>query len=323
VHLVAPELADEWGRLRQGEADGLPIVTSCGGCVSFLGRRTPTWHVLDLLVAPESTVAGQARAARFPFTYINRLRVKRQLKNRISSSEQRERPPMTGNGSNTKKLLVTVLMVLLLAAAIIAVRVTGLTDYLEQERLRTLIASFGPLAPLIYILIYSLAPALFLPGLPLTVVGGLLFGPIWGVVYAIIGATIGASIAFLVARYLARGWVEGKLTSPRWQELDRQVAKEGWKVVAFTRLIPLFPFNLLNYAFGLTKISFSHYALASFLFMLPACIAFVVFSSSLLDLLRGKVTREFFFGIALIGALSLLPVLYRKWQRREGPGGRP
>ncbi|HEU0264655.1 MAG TPA: hypothetical protein VFR01_02900, partial [Geobacterales bacterium] len=71
------------------------------------------------------------------------------------------------------------------------------------------------------------------------------------------------------------------------------------------------------------RIRFSHYALASFLFMLPACIAFVVFSSSLLDLLKGKFSVEFFVGLALIGALSLLPVLYRRWQRHKGAGERP
>ena len=133
-------------------------------------------------------------------------------------------------------------------AFIVAFRVAGLTEYLEQGRLRTLIEGYGTLAPLLYMLLYAVAPTLFLPGLPLTVVGGLLFGPFWGVVYTIISATTGACIAFLVSRYLARDWVEQKLKSPRWRHLDEQVAKHGWKMVAMTRLVPLFPFNLLNYA---------------------------------------------------------------------------
>jgi uncharacterized membrane protein YdjX (TVP38/TMEM64 family) len=166
-------------------------------------------------------------------------------------------------------------------------------------------------------LFYTVAPALFLPGLPISIVGGVLFGPFWGVVYTIIGATAGACVAFLVARYLARDWVAAKLSSPRWRKLDKEVEKNGWKVVAFTRLIPLFPFNLLNYAFGLTGVRFSHYALATFLFMLPATIAFITFSSSLLDLVRGKVSPTFLVGLVLMVLVSLLPVFYRRWSRKR------
>jgi uncharacterized membrane protein YdjX (TVP38/TMEM64 family) len=205
-------------------------------------------------------------------------------------------------------------------AAIVAVRMTGAARYLDQETLRQLIASYGMLAPIIYMLIYALAPSLLLPGLPITIAGGILFWPFWGVVYAITSATIGACLAFLISRYVARDWVEEKLRSPRWRRLDKGVEKHGWKVVAFTRLIPLFPFNLLNYAFGLTKIGFWPYAVATFICMLPACIAFIVFSSSLLDLIRGKISATFVLGIALIVVVSLTPLLYRRYQKKKGIG---
>lgn len=83
-------------------------------------------------------------------------------------------------------------------------------------------------------------------------------------------------------------------------------------MVAITRLIPLFPFNLLNNAFGLTNIKFSHYAIATFTCMLPACIAFIVFSSSLLDLLKGKVSPAFLLGPGLIAAVPCIPIDYRR-----------
>ena len=137
-------------------------------------------------------------------------------------------------------------------------------------------------------------------------------------VYTITGATIGACIAFLVARYIARDWVERKLWSPKWRRLDEGVEKHGWKVVAFTRLIPLFPFNLLNYAFGLTRIKFVHYAVATFFCMLPACIAFIVFSSSLLDLLKGRISLTFVVGLGLVILVSLLPLLYRRYKKKKG-----
>lgn len=207
----------------------------------------------------------------------------------------------------------------LLVAAIAGVHLSGAAHYLQQEKLQAVIADYGALAPAIYILIYALAPVLFLPGLPITVAGGILFGPVWGVVYAITGATIGASLAFLVARYVARDWVAARLTGPRWEKLDSEVAQHGWKVVAFTRLIPAFPFNLLNYAFGLTRIPFLHYVAASFFCMLPACIAFIVFSSSLLGLITGTVSPTALLGIALIVLVSLLPVIYKRFGKKR-PG---
>jgi len=100
---------------------------------------------------------------------------------------------------------------------------------------------YGALDPVIYMLIYIVAPTLFLPGLPITIVGGILFGPFWGVFYTITSSTLGACVAFLISRYIAREWVEEKLKNPRWQRLDQGVERYGWKVVAFTRLIPLFP----------------------------------------------------------------------------------
>ena len=206
----------------------------------------------------------------------------------------------------------SVILLALLASLVAGVHLSGASQYLQQDRLRELIAGFGAWGPAIYISIYALAPVLFLPGLPITIAGGIIFGPFWGVIYTITGATIGASLAFLVARYLARDWVAAKLSGPRWAKLDTEVAQHGWKVVAFTRLIPAFPFNLLNYAFGLTKIPFTHYLLATFFCMLPACIAFIVFSSSILELVTGKVSGTALLGIALIVLVSLIPVVYRR-----------
>ena len=109
-----------------------------------------------------------------------------------------------------------------------------------------------------------------------------------------------------------------RLRSPRWRRLDEGVERHGWKVVAFTRLIPLFPFNLLNYAFGLTRIGFVPYTVTTFLCMLPACVAFIVFSSSLLDLLKGRVSLSFMIGLALIILVSLFPMLYGRYKNRKG-----
>jgi uncharacterized membrane protein YdjX (TVP38/TMEM64 family) len=253
-----------------------------------------------------------------PLTYWRRLRLKKWFRKNVPATISRERR-FTGIEERKKRGLAKLLIFLVFIAVVFAaVRTADLSRYLEQETLRNWIAGYGALAPIIYMLVYAVAPALFLPGLPITIAGGILFGPLWGVIYTIIGATTGACVAFLVSRYLAREWIEGQLKSPRWKRLDLGVEKHGWKVVAFTRLIPLFPFNLLNYAFGLTKIGFRQYAVLTFLCMLPGCIAFIVFSSSLLDLIRGKVSLTFVIGLVLIVLVSMFPILYRRYKAKRG-----
>lgn len=317
VGCLSPDLSNNWGLLRKKESNGNRIITYCAGCAHFLSSLAPTSHILDLVFEPEKTMAGNIKVSKPPFTYLNRLKLKKQLKNMSNGNLTRERTfsfDEEKKGSFIKRIVIFSIII----AAILAIRLTGATQYLEQEKLRSLIQGYGTLAPFIYMLVYTVAPSLFLPGLPITIVGGILFGPFWGVIYTITSATLGACLAFLISRYVARDWIAGKLKSPRWRRLDEGVEKHGWKIVAFTRLIPLFPFNLLNYAFGLTKISFLHYAATTFICMLPACIAFIVFSSSLLDLIKGKVSPAFLVGLLLIIVVSMIPMFYNRYKSKKG-----
>jgi rSAM/selenodomain-associated transferase 1 len=206
----------------------------------------------------------------------------------------------------------------MLLVIITAVRLTHLQDYLEEQYLRQLMASFGIWGPIVYLTIWTLAPSLLLPGLPIMLAGGVLFGPFWGVVYVTLGATTGGSLAFLVARYLAREWVGHKLSGTRLQVLDDKVAQHGWKIVAFTRLVPVFPYFLVNYAFGLTRISLAAFALATFFAMIPLTIAFVYFASHILDLLKGNISPGLIVGVVLVAAVSFIPFVYKKVKARQG-----
>lgn len=313
VGCVNPDYSKGWGARRKKEADGTRILTYCAGCANFLNSVNPTSHMLDLLFDPEATLAGKAKVSKAPWTYLNRLRLKNHFKKKIHAAVCRERK-FTGENKAKGGILKRLAILAVLIAVIVAVRMTGATQYLEQEKLRAFIEGYGALAPVIYMLTYAIAPALFLPGLPITIAGGILFGPFWGVVYSITSATVGACIAFLISRYVGRSWIEEKLKSPRWKQLDTMVEQHGWKAVAFTRLIPIFPFNLLNYAFGLTKVKFHHYALTSLVCMLPACIAFIVFSSSLLEVIKGNITPSFVIGLLLILSVSLIPFFYKKYK---------
>ena len=133
----------------------------------------------------------------------------------------------------------------------------------------------GALGGVVFIGIYILATLAFLPAAVLTLGAGVIFGVIWGSLYVFIGATLGAVAAFLVGRYVARGWVKEKISSyKKFANIDQAVSKEGLKIVFLIRLSPLFPFNLLNYALGVTSVSFKDYFLASF-GMIPGTIMYV------------------------------------------------
>jgi uncharacterized membrane protein YdjX (TVP38/TMEM64 family) len=226
---------------------------------------------------------------------------------------------MQNNSSKPAKpsLIRPLVFLMLLVGIIFMVRYFHLDQYLEKEPLREMIADYGLWGPIIYMLIWLAAPPLFLPGLPIGLAGGVLFGPFWGVVYTIFAATAGATLAFLVARYLARDWVAARLSGTKLAALDEKVGQHGWKIVAFTRLIPVFPFNLLNYAFGLTRISLPAYVVATFIFMLPMTIAIIYFSANLLDLLQGKITWGVVVGITLIVLVGLIPGFYKKLRARR------
>lgn len=170
------------------------------------------------------------------------------------------------------------------------------------------ISQAGVWAPVVFILVYIIATVLFLPGSVFTLAGGLIFGPVLGVFYNLIGATAGAAFAFLVARYLAADWVSARAGS-KLTQLINGVESEGWRFVAFTRLVPLFPFNLLNYAFGLTKIRFKAYTLATFVFMIPGAIAYTYLGHAGREAISGgdDLVKTLTIALALIAMVAFLP----------------
>ena len=179
---------------------------------------------------------------------------------------------------STKKLVLYALAgVVALAALFLLGREVG--DVLP--RFTAWVQGLGVWGPVAYIVGYVLATVLFAPGLILTLASGVIFGLFWGTVYTLIGATLGAACAFLIARYLARGFVERRLADrPRFQAIDRAVGRQGLKIVFLMRLSPVFPYNLLNYALGLTRVRFSDYLLAC-VGMIPGTLLYVYYGKAL------------------------------------------
>jgi uncharacterized membrane protein YdjX (TVP38/TMEM64 family) len=204
------------------------------------------------------------------------------------------------------------LFALVVAGIVLAV---AYREQVSPEKLEAAIASLGIWGPVAYIGLWLVAPPLFIPGAPITLVGGALFGPVWGAVYTLGGATGGATLAFLLARYLAGDWVEAKAKG-QLGRIKAGVEKEGWMFVAFTRLVPLFPFNLLNYAFGLTRIPLRIYVLTSLICMAPGTAGYSYLGFAGREALVGgeDLVRKGTIALAVFAALVLLPLMVRKWR---------
>ena len=171
----------------------------------------------------------------------------------------------------TAKLAIRIGLALAVVAA--GVWVTLHRGELDIVAVQARIDALGVGAPLAFVVFYSLGALVFFPGSILTLAGGAVFGPVFGTIYSIVGATIGAVLAFLLSRYVSGDWVRQR-AGKKLDGLLGGVEEQGWKFVALVRLIPLFPYNLLNYALGLSRIRLAHYAIASFVCMFPGALAY-------------------------------------------------
>ncbi|MBI3993729.1 MAG: VTT domain-containing protein [Candidatus Lambdaproteobacteria bacterium] len=195
-------------------------------------------------------------------------------------------------------------------------------EFLAGDALQAQLAQLGAWGPLGLFALWLVAPVLLVPGAPITLAAGALFGPLLGTVYSLIGATGGATLAFLLARYAGADWVERRARG-RLAQLKSGVEAEGWRFVAFVRLVPLFPFNLLNYALGLTRLRLGEYVLATLLCMLPGAAGYAWLGHAGRAALTGAPGWARTGGIALgvLAALVLLPLMLRHWRghRRVSP----
>jgi uncharacterized membrane protein YdjX (TVP38/TMEM64 family) len=202
-------------------------------------------------------------------------------------------------------------------ALIIAARYFQVQDLLEPAL--EWVGQLGPWGPVIFIAVYVVATVAFIPGSVLTLGAGALFGVLGGSIYVSIASTLGATAAFLIGRYLAREAIARKMKdNERFAAIDRAVASEGWKIVGLTRLSPVFPFTLLNYAFGLTRVKVGHYMLASWIGMMPGTVMYVYIGSlaKAVSGERSRTTGEWvLYGVGLL-ATVVVTVFVTRLARR-------
>ncbi len=178
----------------------------------------------------------------------------------------------------TRNWIRIILAIVALACALLVWRLVPAVDILKSTLAS--VESLGPWGPLALGLIYIVACILLVPGSILTLGAGALFGVVVGSITVSISSTLGATAAFLIGRYLARDAVARRIAGNKtFDAIDKAVGNEGWKIVGLVRLSPIVPFNLANYAFGLTRVRTLEYMLASWIGMLPATILYVYIGS--------------------------------------------
>ncbi len=173
-------------------------------------------------------------------------------------------------------------------------------DLLTPDRIREVVDQAPIAGPVVFMLVYVAFTVLFVPGTVLSLLAGPLFGPILGTAVTLIGATVGACLAFILARFLGRDRV-ARMTGGRAEAIDSWIGGRGLGAVLFVRLVPLFPFNAVNYGAGLTQLSLRTFAVGTLVGMAPGTAAYVAFGASLQDF--GSPT--FFVSLAVLVVLSV------------------
>lgn len=215
-----------------------------------------------------------------------------------------------------RRLLLRLVLIGAIAGA--AIWIAFNSGKLDPALVESAMRDLGAWAPVGHVVLFALGTIVFLPGAIFGLAGGLLFGPFWGTILNLAGATLGATAAFVVGRFVAADWVRGRV-GPRLQRLVDGVETEGWRFVAFVRLVPLFPFNLTNYALGLTRISLRDYVVASAICMLPGTLAFTWLGYAGREAAAGNATaiRYGLLALAVLAAMAFLPRLVRLLRRNS------
>lgn len=221
--------------------------------------------------------------------------------------------------TNKNQLFIKVGILLgLITAVFLVFQLTPLkiSDFTPTS-IKNFILGFGIIAPLVFMTIYALRGAiLVIPVGIMSLAGGLAFGKWWGTVYILVGATAGSCLSFLIARYFGRGFIERFewLHKGRVKKLDENIEKNGFRVILFMRLIPLFQYDALNFGSGLSKVKFRDYVLATFLGMAPG--GFV--NATLGESLENVVSIQFFIALGLFVLIMFIPAIYKKIKKKSG-----
>lgn len=221
---------------------------------------------------------------------------------------------------STIKFLV---LIILLALLIYFVRLSEYSDQINIKNIKSFINSFETLSFLAFILVYAIGVALSVPGIIFTFIGGILFGTFLGTILTTIGATIGAGIAFYVSRLLGRDFVESILKG-NLKKIDNYIHNKGFKGILFVRIVPLFPYVIINFGAGLCNIKFKDYIAATFIGVIPGAFIYTyLFATFGEKALNGDfswkelITLDFLLPIFLLILFILVPFIYKRFKKKN------
>ena len=208
--------------------------------------------------------------------------------------------------------LLSLISRLVLALVLLVGIVVFLANYtaLDATKVNTWVKEAGIAGPILFMVVYAVGTVLMVPGPLFLLVGGALYGPLYGTFYSLTGVMVGSAAAFLIARFIAAEWLEAKIGG-RLKRLKEGVEQEGWRFVAFLRLVPVFPSIIINYALGLTRIKFSHYFVTSYICKIPTVAAYVYVGHAGLEAVSGTddLVPIVLIGLTLLGLVLFLPRL--------------
>ena len=206
----------------------------------------------------------------------------------------------------SKTIILAIGLFCIIATVIGIVLLSGI----DRSQLQLWLQQMGMWAPVLYILIYSIATICILPSTPLNLTGGAIFGAVWGTVWTSIAAILAAVLAFGFSRTIGRSLVERKLAG-KWESIDREMQQGGFFYMFAIRLLPLIPYGIVNFAAGLTSIKFRDYLLGTLLGTVPGILPFVMMGAGLTALKQGDVL-PLLLGLALTGMLVGTATWYRR-----------
>lgn len=209
----------------------------------------------------------------------------------------------------SKTIILAIGLFCIIATVIGIVLLSGI----DRSQLQLWLQQMGIWAPVLYILIYSIATICILPSTPLNLTGGAIFGAVWGTVWTSIAAILAAVLAFGFSRTIGRSLIEKKLAG-KWESIDREMQQGGFFYMFAIRLLPLIPYGIVNFAAGLTSIKFRDYFLGTVLGTVPGILPFVMMGAGLTALKQGDVL-PMLVGLALTGMLVGTATWYRRRTR--------
>jgi uncharacterized membrane protein YdjX (TVP38/TMEM64 family) len=215
-----------------------------------------------------------------------------------------------GAASSTLMNLVKIALIAIIVIGSIWLLLEHSEWFSNPALVKEQVIQWGVWGPVVYMLLYAVGPSFLVPGAVMTIAGGLAFGTTWGSVYSLIGGDVGALVAFAAGRFLGKSFVE-RIVGERFQSMLHRIAKHGFQIILYLRMVPVIPYNALNLLAGASPITFHDYFWATMIGMIPGTILFAFLG----DALWHPLSPRFFLALLLIGVSVGCGELYRRWSR--------